>query len=165
MSLQENSREKSKWQHMAGLVAGPVALLAILLAPQPASVSPQAWAVVAVGLLRVIWWMTEAVPLATTALLSVLLFPMLDVMDTAVCISATRSRSVSGICRTSGLRIGARYPMMAVCQKSENTIQKSTLFTRHSLRRLRSRWEPFQAIVRLRPCRLLTRFGERVKRF
>jgi sodium-dependent dicarboxylate transporter 2/3/5 len=71
---------------MAGLVAGPVALLAILLAPQPASVSPQAWADVAVGLLRVIWWMTEAVPLATTALLSVLLFPMLDVMDTAVCI-------------------------------------------------------------------------------
>lgn len=81
MSLLGNSREKSKWQHMAGLVAGPVALLAMLLAPPPASVSPQAWAVAAVGLFMVIWWMTEAVPLATTALLPVLLFPVLDVME------------------------------------------------------------------------------------
>ena len=34
---------------MAGLVSGPLALLAMLLAPPPASVSPQAWAVAAVG--------------------------------------------------------------------------------------------------------------------
>ncbi|MDH3741774.1 MAG: SLC13 family permease, partial [Hyphomicrobiales bacterium] len=66
---------------MAGLAAGPIALLAMLLAPLPAGVSPQAWAVAAVGVLMAIWWMTEAVPLATTALLPVLLFPMLDVMD------------------------------------------------------------------------------------
>ena len=81
MSLQENGGEKSKWQYMAGLAAGPIALLAMLLAPLPAGVSPQAWAVAAVGVLMAIWWMTEAVPLATTALLPVLLFPMLDVMD------------------------------------------------------------------------------------
>lgn len=81
MSLQENSRDKSKWQYIAGLAAGPAALLAIMLAPQPAGVSPQAWAVAAVGALMAIWWMTEAVPLATTALLPVLMFPMLGVMD------------------------------------------------------------------------------------
>lgn len=80
MSLQGNSREKSKWQYMAGLATGPVVLLAMLLAPQPAGVSSQAWAVAAVGVFMVIWWTTEAVPLATTALLPVLLLALASAM-------------------------------------------------------------------------------------
>ena len=63
-----------------GLIAGPLACLALVLAPAPAGLAPVAWTTAAVGLWMAIWWMTEAVPLAATALLPVLLFPLLGVL-------------------------------------------------------------------------------------
>jgi hypothetical protein len=41
----------------------------VLLTPNPESLSPIGWAVAAVTLLMAIWWATEAVPVAVTALL------------------------------------------------------------------------------------------------
>ena len=52
-----------------------------LLTPNPDSLSPVGWAVAAVTLLMAIWWATEAVPVAVTALLPLALFPMLHVTD------------------------------------------------------------------------------------
>ena len=64
-----------------GFWLGLAAFFFILLTPNPDSLSPIGWAVAAVTLLMAIWWATEAVPVAVTALLPLALFPMLHVTD------------------------------------------------------------------------------------
>lgn len=64
---------------LIGLVAGPVLGAAILLAPPPTDLSPDGWAVAAVAILMAVWWTTEALPLAATALLPLALLPLLGV--------------------------------------------------------------------------------------
>ena len=65
-----------------GLFLGPVFFLLILLWPQPL-LSSQGDAVIAVALWMVTWWLTEAVSISVTALLPLLLFPLLDIMPIA----------------------------------------------------------------------------------
>ena len=65
-----------------GLFLGPVFFLLILLWPQPL-LSTQGYAVIAVALWMVTWWLTEAVSISVTALLPLLLFPLLDIMPIA----------------------------------------------------------------------------------
>jgi sodium-dependent dicarboxylate transporter 2/3/5 len=60
-----------------GLVAGPLVFAAMLVAPAPAGLSGAGWRVAAAGVWMGIWWMTEALPLAATSLLPILLFPLL----------------------------------------------------------------------------------------
>ena len=60
-----------------GLVAGPLAFAGMLLAPAPAGLGETGWRVAAAGVWMGVWWMTEALPLAATALLPLLLFPLL----------------------------------------------------------------------------------------
>lgn len=62
-----------------GLVGGLALAALLLLLPPPAELSPAAWHTAAVGLLMAVWWMTEAAPLAVTALLPIVLFPVLGV--------------------------------------------------------------------------------------
>ena len=64
-----------------GFWVGLAAFFFILLTPNPESLSPIGWAVAAVTVLMAIWWATEAVPVAVTALLPLALFPMLHVTD------------------------------------------------------------------------------------
>ncbi|MCK5444631.1 MAG: DASS family sodium-coupled anion symporter [Rhodospirillaceae bacterium] len=64
-----------------GLVAGPVVLLAMALSDAPDGLSQEGWATAAIGSLMAVWWMTEALPLAVTALLPLVLFPILGVGD------------------------------------------------------------------------------------
>ena len=64
-----------------GFWVGLAAFFFILLTPNPESLSPLGWAVAAVTILMAIWWATEAVPVAVTALLPLALFPMLHVTD------------------------------------------------------------------------------------
>ncbi len=64
----------------AGLFTGVIAFIGLLFLPFE-SLSPQAQAVLAVAALMAIWWMTEAIPIAATALLPIVLFPILGVMD------------------------------------------------------------------------------------
>ena len=59
------------------IVVGPLVVVAMALTPVPEGLSPQAMAVAAVAILMAIWWMTEAVPLAVTALIPLVLFPPL----------------------------------------------------------------------------------------
>ena len=59
-----------------GLVLGPLVFLFTLLFFQPSGLNPQAKAVLACTLWIAIWWITEAIPIAVTALLPIILFPL-----------------------------------------------------------------------------------------
>lgn len=59
--------------------AGAFAILQWL--PAPAGLNPAGWDAAAVTALVAIWWITEALPLSATALLPVILFPALEVIE------------------------------------------------------------------------------------
>lgn len=58
---------------------GPLLALAILLLPPPDGLSRAAWITVALAALMAIWWLTEAVPMAATALLPIVVLPLTGV--------------------------------------------------------------------------------------
>ncbi len=64
---------------LIGLCCGPLLGLILLTSPPPAELSPQGWRTAAVALWMAIWWMTEAIPLAATGLLPLVLFPFLGI--------------------------------------------------------------------------------------
>ena len=59
-----------------GLLLGPLVFTLILLFFNPEGLSPQAKAILASALWVAIWWITEAIPIAVTALLPIVLFPL-----------------------------------------------------------------------------------------
>jgi sodium-dependent dicarboxylate transporter 2/3/5 len=67
-------------QRALGLLSGPVAFATILLLPRLGGISPQAQQVLAVAALMLAWWLTEAVALPVTALLPMVLLPMMGVV-------------------------------------------------------------------------------------
>ena len=71
-----------------GLVLGPLLFVLMLLLPLPADMSPSALKVAAVACLMALWWVSEAAPIAATALLPIILFPLFGVMSTAETTSA-----------------------------------------------------------------------------
>ncbi|RMF76324.1 MAG: DASS family sodium-coupled anion symporter [Acidobacteria bacterium] len=68
-------------RQLAGLVGGPLLAVALLVAGTPEGLSDAGWRTLAVGLLMATWWITEAVPIPATALLPVVLFPLLGVLS------------------------------------------------------------------------------------
>ncbi|MFB6248811.1 MAG: DASS family sodium-coupled anion symporter [Salinibacter sp.] len=62
-----------------GLAGGVVLCVALLLLPAPAGLDAAAWRTAAVGSLMAVWWITEALPIAATALVPLVLFPLLDI--------------------------------------------------------------------------------------
>ncbi len=64
-----------KW----GLFLGPILFLLFINLPNEL-ISKQADAVIAVALWMIVWWITEAVSISVTALLPLLLFPILKIM-------------------------------------------------------------------------------------
>ena len=71
-----------------GLLVGLSLFLVVWLMPTPAGMTPQAQAMAAIAVLMASWWMSEAIPIPATALLPVVLYPLLDIMDTG---TVTRS--------------------------------------------------------------------------
>jgi len=59
------------------LIAGAAGLALTLILPPPEGLSETAWAGAGLGLLMAVWWLTEAVPLAATALVPLALAPLL----------------------------------------------------------------------------------------
>jgi len=68
---------------LIGLLLGPALFLAILLLPLPAGMSPEGLRVAAVAVLMAVWWVSGAIPIPATALLPVVLYPVLGVLDGA----------------------------------------------------------------------------------
>ena len=63
-----------------GLILGPVLFVLFNLLPDMIPGNPAANAVLATASWMILWWITEAVSISVTALLPLLLFPLLDVM-------------------------------------------------------------------------------------
>ncbi|MEM1128332.1 MAG: DASS family sodium-coupled anion symporter [Bacteroidota bacterium] len=61
-----------------GLVLGALAFGVMLMAPPPEGLSAAGWQTAAVGVLMAVWWMTEALPIAATSLLPLVLLPVLQ---------------------------------------------------------------------------------------
>lgn len=63
------------------LVIGPLLFILLQVIGSPESMPDNAYAVACVTIWMALWWVTEAVPIAVTALLPIVLFPLLGVMD------------------------------------------------------------------------------------
>lgn len=70
--------DKSK---LIGGILGPLAFLIVLLFARPSGLSPEGIAVLATTAWIAIWWITEAIPIAVTALLPLVLFPLSGGLD------------------------------------------------------------------------------------
>jgi solute carrier family 13 (sodium-dependent dicarboxylate transporter), member 2/3/5 len=68
------------WIKQIGFVAGPLSFFLVLFFADPDFISPGAYKVLAVALWMIIWWISEAAPIPITALLPLIVFPVLGVM-------------------------------------------------------------------------------------
>ncbi|MCA4899077.1 MAG: SLC13 family permease [Bacteroidota bacterium] len=68
------------WQKLIGFFAGPLVFFLLINLISSDFISPSAGKVLALAAWIIIWWMTEAVPIAITALLPLVLFPFMGVM-------------------------------------------------------------------------------------
>lgn len=64
---------------IAGLIAGPVGAALLLWITPPDGMTPVAWRMLAITLWMVVWWLSEALPIAATALLPLVLMPLFGV--------------------------------------------------------------------------------------
>ncbi|HSP77743.1 MAG TPA: SLC13 family permease, partial [Myxococcaceae bacterium] len=83
-TMSASSETRTRTQRL-GLVAGPLAATLVMLVPsglhQVAGAGHRPAAAAAVGTWMAIWWFTEAIPIAWTALLPLGLFPLLGVFE------------------------------------------------------------------------------------
>jgi sodium-dependent dicarboxylate transporter 2/3/5 len=61
------------------LVAGPLAMLGTLAAGPPGAMAEPAWRVAGLALWMALWWLTAVIPLEATALLPIVILPLLGV--------------------------------------------------------------------------------------
>jgi len=78
--MTSKSSTKENMQRLA-LIGAPILCILFILFVDLDPGHPQVTRTAAVGLLMAIWWITEALPLAATALLPVVLFPTLGIMS------------------------------------------------------------------------------------
>jgi len=78
----EGRQGRARYQTI-GLIAGPVLGLAVLLAPVPDGLTPDAWTVVALAAWMASWWATEAIPVPATSLLPIIVLPLAGVSGLA----------------------------------------------------------------------------------
>jgi sodium-dependent dicarboxylate transporter 2/3/5 len=73
----DNEHDEYPSHKLYGLFLGPIAALLLFLFPVPEGLEPAGWYTAAVGLWMAVWWITEAIPIAATALLPLVLFPLI----------------------------------------------------------------------------------------
>ena len=82
-SLSSPSAKVSKTK-LIGLILGPVLFFILLVIPAPEGLPDQGKLVAGITLWLVVWWVTEAVSIYTTALLPLALFPIIGVLPLRV---------------------------------------------------------------------------------
>lgn len=78
-TIAPTSTESYGLRQRVGLFGGLLAGLLVWVLPVPEGLSVEAWRVVGVGTLMATWWITEAIPISVTALLPIILLPVLGV--------------------------------------------------------------------------------------
>jgi sodium-dependent dicarboxylate transporter 2/3/5 len=81
-------------QKIIALALGPLIFAFTLLFVHPEGMSPEANAVLACTLWIAFWWITEAIPIAVTSLLPIILFPLSGAMDISTTTAAYGHRFV-----------------------------------------------------------------------
>jgi solute carrier family 13 (sodium-dependent dicarboxylate transporter), member 2/3/5 len=81
LGMVEGDEETGEYRpyQAVGLVLGPVLTIAMLIFPPPEGLSAAGWSTAAVATLMAVWWATQAVPLGVTALLPLVLLPVLGI--------------------------------------------------------------------------------------
>ena len=69
----------STLRQQIGLIGGVAAFVLLLFMPAPDGLEVAAWRTAAIGALMAIWWITEAIPIAATALVPLVAFPLLGI--------------------------------------------------------------------------------------
>ena len=64
---------------VVALFAGPALSAVVFILPPPPDMPPEAWRLVALVVWMVVWWLSEAVPLAVTALLPIIILPLFGI--------------------------------------------------------------------------------------
>jgi sodium-dependent dicarboxylate transporter 2/3/5 len=64
---------------LIGIALGPLLAIAMMLSGPPQNLSAAGWTTASIGVLMAVWWATEAVPIAVTALLPIVLFPLFGI--------------------------------------------------------------------------------------
>lgn len=80
-NLTETTSRSSKFVTTSALLAGPILSIGLMLFFDLEPGHPEVTRTAAVALLMAVWWITEAIPLAITALLPMVLFPALGIMN------------------------------------------------------------------------------------
>ncbi|MEN8247772.1 MAG: SLC13 family permease [Bacteroidota bacterium] len=75
------SKQKFSVKNIVALVIMPILFVATVLFVDLEPGEPQITYTLAIAILMAVWWITEIIPLAITALLPVVLFPLFGVMD------------------------------------------------------------------------------------
>lgn len=78
-----NDSKKYSKRQAIGLFLGIFLFLVILFLPTPNGMKIEAQRMAAIAFLMAIWWITETMPIAVTALLPLPLYPLLGVMDSS----------------------------------------------------------------------------------
>ena len=60
----------------AALLLGPLLFIALLFLDPPSGMSKEAYLMLAITIWIAIWWISEAIPIAVTSLLPIVLFPL-----------------------------------------------------------------------------------------
>ena len=74
-----NQTPQASTPSLIALIIGPAILALTVLLPAPAGMNPEAWLALGAALWMAIWWATEAVPIPATALLPLVLVPVLGI--------------------------------------------------------------------------------------
>lgn len=75
----DQNRAGRSTSQFVGMILGPLAALSMLAAGAPEALSDPAWRTAAIGVLMAVWWATNAVPIAVTALVPLVCFPLFGI--------------------------------------------------------------------------------------
>jgi solute carrier family 13 (sodium-dependent dicarboxylate transporter), member 2/3/5 len=81
MQNQGNYNKPISIQRWTGLAGGIVVFILMVCLSPPEGLSKEGWMTASVGVLMAIWWVSEAIPISATALVPIVLFPLLNIGD------------------------------------------------------------------------------------